>query len=61
MLQRKSTGPERIAAVRRGNDFRRRQLENRNTITWREHMNGIIYLIGLIVVVLAVLSFFGLG
>lgn len=61
MLQRKSTGPERIAAVRRGNDFRRRQLESRNTITWREHMNGIIYLIGLIVVVLAVLSFFGLG
>lgn len=27
----------------------------------REQMNGIIYLVGLVVVVLAVLSFFGLG
>lgn len=27
----------------------------------RKQMNGIIYLVGLVVVVLAVLSFFGLG
>lgn len=30
------------------------------TYEWRQSMNGIIYLIGLIVVVMAILSFFGL-
>jgi hypothetical protein len=28
--------------------------------SWEENMNGLIYLIGLIVVILAILSFFGL-
>jgi hypothetical protein len=27
---------------------------------WRRHMHGIIYLVGLIVVIMAILSFFGL-
>jgi hypothetical protein len=27
---------------------------------WRIYMNGLIYLVGLVVVILAVLSFFGL-
>jgi hypothetical protein len=29
-------------------------------LTWEPHMGGLIYLIGLIVVILAILSFFGL-
>jgi hypothetical protein len=28
--------------------------------SWRQHMNGLIYLIGLIVVIMAILSFLGL-
>jgi hypothetical protein len=29
-------------------------------MSWRRQMHGIIYLVGLIVVILAILSFFGL-
>jgi hypothetical protein len=31
-----------------------------STTTWRPTVNGIIYLVGLVVVIIAVLSFFGL-
>lgn len=43
-----------------GNKTPRIRLNGR-TNQRREQMNGIIYLVGLVVVVLAVLSFFGLG
>jgi hypothetical protein len=28
--------------------------------TWESHMNGVVYLVGLVVIVLAILSFLGL-
>jgi|GEM_PF-3245428 small-conductance mechanosensitive channel len=44
-----------------GNIFRLREfLPRYNTYTKEGFMNGIIYLVGLVVVVLAVLSLFGL-
>ncbi len=51
----------RPSQVERGNFFSLRQFRVARGQTSRErHMNGLIYLIGLIVVILAILSFFGL-
>ncbi|SMH41080.1 hypothetical protein [Mesorhizobium australicum] len=61
MLQRKSAGPERMAAVRWGTISGEGSWKTGIPPHGETYMNGIIYLIGLVVVVLAVLSFFGLG
>jgi hypothetical protein len=56
------SGPSRCLARRRVGNIPRRRLFLLGSLLnpGRKIMNGVIYLIGLIVVILAILSFFGL-